>query len=236
MNLLPPKLQSPNISLDIWWKEKERQFINIRSQIEAAYFLTPEQATSHNPPNIDSFGTTQLHPDVHPFRKSDDHEMLEYVLNAAHKLFPVFEHHFQVRQLTPSFCDAWGRLQYCHGYMQSIYFGTTDDMKEERGGKSSGKGRNRLAQQIWVSKMLKQKIDKGIHRQVAERELARHIKTLLNSNTLPYGFSEQWFRAILDKKGEQVNTSYDSKKGRLTEDDILAFAAIEHVVIPPTEW
>lgn len=117
-----------------WWDEQERDFIRISMDIRGANFETTEQAIHRTTPAIfdPDIGVKVTHPDVHPFRKSDDHEMPKEVLDTAKALITELEHHFAERALSEAFIDAWAKLHYCHGYLQCLYFSESDDMVKGR--------------------------------------------------------------------------------------------------------
>lgn len=221
-----------------WWDEQERDFIRISMDIRGANFETAEQAIHRTTPTIfdPEIGIEVAHPDVHPFRKSDDQEMLTEVLDTAKALITELELHFAERTLSEAFIDAWAKLHYCHGYLQCLYFSESDDMAAERGGARSAASRDRDAQRIWVSKMLKQKLDAGIQRQKAERNLAALIKEMLERNTIPSGFTHGWFEVILDKAQDQLNSSYSSETGKLSKALLLKLANNTSSHIPPIAW
>jgi hypothetical protein len=149
----------------------------------------------------------------------DSFDQLDHYLELGRTLLPRAWELAAERQLTLEFVRIWMDLQLCHGFLIAHYMDNSDDLTAHRGGL---KNRDKLAaQKKWLSHYIAPRLGKrGSIKEALTAALTVIHDRIERPNGPPFG--PDWYRAMLNKEGDEFVPSLTTK--HLRKSIIIALA------------
>ncbi|HVI30170.1 hypothetical protein [Hansschlegelia sp.] len=157
---------------------------------------------------------------------SSEYDQRDYCLELGRATFPVAQRLARARALTPEFAQAWGVLQFCHGYLASHLFDDADTLAQSRAALRSAVARSNLPQRTWIAKLALMGRAEGLKRSEIDERLGAYIASFPRSPTFPAA----WFDVLI-KKG-QLRDTFTEKRFSYLEMEALVDEGIDDPIPP----
>lgn len=197
------------------WAGIKKHFETLCADIEHYCVETREQALEGtrlvDDPEIGP-GFKYKHESVVPFRKTDDHPMLEEQFRMAQALIPKVRADIKARTMNFDFMRDWGLLCYASGYVMCTWFARdSDDLGSDRGVRRSAENRNKDRHRYFIALHTLPLLNEGVTRKRAELIAATKINAAIAANNPMPLLATSELRELLNDKGH-LKTTYCGKK------------------------
>jgi hypothetical protein len=201
-----------------WWREVEKSFDEAAGDIQGFRLETEDEAIHKTyPTDFDEVAGEYKHPQLIPFRRTDDRVLLSISLFNAKQLIPTVKNAIASRQPTPRFIYDLSMFYYYYGFVMSSYFARGSDLSQAENAQQAGKIVARTAKKKWVAIQLKALLDAGWKKLAAQQEIELRIKKIIRKGDFPEGYDKSWFedmlRTKLNKRKELLKSTYGNNLG-----------------------
>jgi hypothetical protein len=196
---------------DKWWFLEFGDYYTKRNEIADIYIESKDEALGRvaYPKSIRPFSSTGPYTLILPHRRSHVDGFLADRVNEALAEIGELDRAFKRKKVTPQFLNSLVRFNFCYAFILCEVM-SCDGIASDRAGQKGGEAVDRSAQRKWVGTLIKRRLDKGVLRYKADREVAAIIRNLIKKKQL-FGFPEAWFQDLLTK-GDQLKPAYAVKR------------------------
>lgn len=208
--------------LNHFWEMAERNFESAQHVLEDYPLESKEDAVQdeHHAPML-----------VIAYRNvSSDYDQRSHYFEMGRSLLPEVRRLLDLRQLSPEFCQQWGKLMFCHGFIASYVFDDSDDVAPERNAQKSAAVRSPDLHQRWLAHLFGMEPFAGLPRETADYEVGLLLAQLRSDPGIASKYPPNWFERLLTE-GNFLRSAFTGKN--LLVKDLKRLRALGTDGLPP---
>lgn len=148
---------------------------------------------------------------------SADYDLRPYAYDLGRKLLPRVRELVKARVITPEFCQAWGVLMFCHGYIASHIFDDSDDVALIRNQRKSAAARSSVPHRCWLAFVFARPEFANQKRDVVDQDVGAFLAAMRDNRSVVKQYPDGWFDKILKKGTTELRSTFTGKNFPLEE-------------------